>query len=167
MGRAAGETRGWSSEQWMEWRKEAKSFKGLAAYSWTFNFLIRNDGSQSIQGMVVTKDYMRVMGLQPVLGRGFEEQDFAAGPPKVMFWVRVLAADIQRRSDIIGKTVRISRADAPPTIIGVMPAGIRFLPSPGASKEPNYNENAMVEFWSPVEPDPKNMKDPDGMWWRG
>ncbi len=123
-GQGGGETRGWSSEQWMEWRKEAKSLQGLAAYSWTFNFLIRNDGSQSIQGMVVTKDYMRVMGLQPVLGRGFEEQDFAAGPPKVMllgyeFWQRTFNGD----PTIIGKTVRISRADVPPTIIGVMPAG--------------------------------------------
>ncbi len=161
-GQAGGDSRGWSSEQWMEWRKETKSFQGLAGYSWTFNFLVRNDGSQSIQGMVVSKDYLRVMGLQPVLGRGFEDQDFAAGPPKVMllgyeFWQRNYNSD----PTIIGKTIRISRADVPPTIIGVMPAGIRFLPSPGASKEPNYNVNAMVDFWSPVEPDPKNMKDPD------
>ena len=32
--------RGWPSQQWMEW-KEAKSFQGIGAYNWTFNFLIR------------------------------------------------------------------------------------------------------------------------------
>src|SRR5579863_8471515 len=68
--------RGWPSQQWMEWQKEAKSFEGIAAYDWQFNFLIRNEGSQSIQGMAVTKDYLQVMGLRPVMGRGFEEQDF-------------------------------------------------------------------------------------------
>ena len=69
-GQKDGDPRGWSAQQWMEWQKEAKSFEGIAGYSWQFNFLIRNDGSQSVQGMQVTKDYLRVMGLQPVLGRG-------------------------------------------------------------------------------------------------
>jgi putative ABC transport system permease protein len=160
-GQKDGDPRGWPAQQWMEWRREAKSFEGTAGYGWQFNFLIRNDGSQSIQGMEVTKDYLRVMGLQPVLGRGFEEQDFALGPVKVIllgyeFWQRTFNGDPQ----IIGKTVRISRWDVPPTIIGVMPPGIRFLPSPGAAKEPNYNVNALVEFWSPSEPDPKYIKDP-------
>jgi putative ABC transport system permease protein len=153
--------RGWPAQQWMEWQKEARSFEGIAAYGWQFNFLIRNDGSQSIQGMEVTKDYLRVMGLRPVLGRGFEERDFAVGPVKAIllgyeFWQRTFNGDPQ----IIGKTVRISRWDVPPTVIGVMPPGVRFLPSPGAAKEPNYNVNALVEFWSPAEPDPKYGKDP-------
>ena len=154
--------RGWPSQQWMEWQKEAKSFAGIAGYGWQFNFLIRNQGSQSIQGMEVTKDYLRVMGLHPVVGRGFEDQDFGQGPVRVIllgyeFWVRTFNGDPQ----IIGKTVRISRWDVPPTVVGVMPPGVRFLPSPGAAKEPNYNVNALVDFWSPAEPDPKYGKDPD------
>ena len=35
---------------------EAKSLDGFDAYDWTFNFLIGNDGSDSMQGMVVTRD---------------------------------------------------------------------------------------------------------------
>jgi putative ABC transport system permease protein len=154
--------RGWPSQQWMEWQREAKSFAGIAGYFWQFNFLIRNDGSQSMQGMQVTKDYLQTMGLRPVLGRGFAEKDFAQGPVRVIllgyeFWQRTFNGDPQ----IIGKTVRISRWDVPPTIIGVMPPGVRFLPSPGAAKEPNYNVNALVDFWSPADPNPKSMKDPD------
>jgi putative ABC transport system permease protein len=154
--------RGWPAQQWMEWQKEAKSFEGIAAYDWEFNFLIRNEGSQSIQGMAVTKDYLQVMGLRPVVGRGFEKQDFALGSVKAIllgyeFWQRTFNGDPQ----IMGKTVRISRWDVPPTVIGVMPPGVRFLPSPGNAKEPNYNVNALVDFWSPAEPDPKDMKDPD------
>ncbi len=153
--------RGWPAQQWMEWQKEAKSFEGIAAYGWTFNFLIRNEGSQSVEGMEVTKDYLAVMGLQPMLGRGFEESDIGTGPVKVIllgydFWKRTFNGNPQ----IIGKTVRISRWEVPPTVIGVMPPGIRFLPSPGAAKEPNYNVNALVDFWIPVEPDPKYLKDP-------
>src|SRR6266851_353858 len=153
--------RGWPSQQWMEWQKEAKSFEGISAYGWTFNFLIRNDGSQSVEGMAVTQDYLPVMGLQPVLGRGFEKSDIGTGPVKVIllgyeFWKRTFNSDPQ----IIGKTVHISRWEVPPTVIGVMQPGVRFLPSPGAAKEPNYNVNALVDFWIPVAPDPKYLKDP-------
>jgi len=154
--------RGWPSQQWMEWQKEAKSIEGISAYGWTFNFLIRSEGSQSIEGMVVTKDYLQVMGLQPVLGRRFEESDIGPGPVKVIllgyeFWKRTFNSDPQ----IIGKTVHISRWEVPPTVIGVMQPGVRFLPSPGAAKEPNYNVNALVDFWIPVAPDPKYAKDPN------
>ena len=101
--------RGWAAQQWMEWQKESKSFQGIAAYDWTFNFLIRNDGSQSMQGMVVTKDYFPVMGLKPAAGRGFEDSDFGQGPVKTIvlgyeFWQRTFGGDKQ----IIGKTVRIA-----------------------------------------------------------
>src|SRR5437016_11147761 len=37
---------GWPAAQWMDWQKEAKSFESIAAYSWTFNFLVLQDGSE-------------------------------------------------------------------------------------------------------------------------
>ena len=153
--------RGWPAQQWMEWQKQAKSFQGIAAYDWTFNFLIRNDGSQSMQGMYVTKDYLPVMGLKAVAGRGFEPADFGQGPVRAIllgyeFWQRAFSGDPQ----MIGKTVRISRWDVPPVVVGVMEPGVRFLPSPGAAKEPNYDVNETVDFWIPATPEPKYLKAP-------
>src|SRR5580658_2945300 len=111
--------------------------------------------------MAVTKDYFQVTGLQPVMGRSFEESDIGTGPVKVIllgyeFWKRTFNGDPQ----IIGKTVHISRWEVPPTVIGVMQPGVRFLPAPGNAKEPNYNVNALVDFWIPVAPEPKYLKDP-------
>jgi putative ABC transport system permease protein len=153
--------RGWAAEQWMEWDRESKSFEGIAAYDWTFNFLIRNDGSQSMQGMEVTKNYFQIMGLRPIAGRGFEDSDFSAGPARAIllgyeFWQRAFGGDTQ----IIGKAVRISRWDVNPTVVGIMQPGVRFLPSPGTEKEPNYDVNAKVDFWVPSHPDPKYLKEP-------
>ena len=153
--------RGWAAQQWMEWEKETTSFQGVAGYNWTFNFLIRNDGSQSMQGMNISRDYFRVMGLKPITGRGFEDSDFAPGPVKTIvlgyeFWQRAFGGDKQ----IIGKTVRISRWPVTPMVIGVMEPGVRFLPSPGAAKEPNYDANATVDFWAPAYPNPKYVKEP-------
>jgi putative ABC transport system permease protein len=153
--------RGWAAQQWMDWQKEGTSFQGIAGYFWNFNFLIRNDGSQSMQGMGVSRDYFRVMGLKPAMGRGFADSDFGPGPVKEIvlgyeFWKRVFGGDPQ----IIGKTVRISRWDVTPVVIGVMQPGVRFLPSPGAAKEPNYDVNATVDFWAPAYSDP-NVKVPN------
>jgi putative ABC transport system permease protein len=152
---------GWAAQQWMEWSKEAGSFQGVAGYDWTFNFLVRNDGSQSMQGMDVSKDYFRLMGLKTALGRGFDDSDFGQGPVKSIllgyeFWQRAFGGD----KEIIGKTVRISRWDVSPVVIGVMEPGVRFLPSPGAAKEPNYDVNATVDLWVPATPDPKYLKAP-------
>jgi putative ABC transport system permease protein len=145
----------------MEWNKEATSFQGIAGYDWTFNFLIRNDGSQSMQGMEVSHDYFRLMGLQVALGRGFDESDFGQGPVKSVllgyeFWQRAFGGDPQ----IIGKTVRVSRWAASPVVIGIMEPGARFLPSPGAAKEPNYDVNATVDLWVPFALDPRYLKEP-------
>lgn len=160
-GQSMDSPRGWPAEQWLEWQKQAKSFQGIAAYGWIFNFLIRTDGSQSMQGMWVTDNYLPLMGLTAVVGRSFEPSDFGQGPVRVIllgyeFWQRAFNGD----PHIVGKTVRISRWDVPPTVVGVMQAGVRFVPSPGAAKEPNYDVNATVDFWMPAAPDPKYLKEP-------
>jgi putative ABC transport system permease protein len=160
-GQQTASPRGWPAAQWLEWQKEAKSFEAIAAYGWTFNFLVMEDGSESLEGMWVTKDYFRVTGLQPMLGRAFQDSDTVTNAPPVV----ILGYDLWRRRfdgdpNIIGKTVRISRRETLPTVIGVMPPGIRFLPAPGAAKEPNYNVNAQVDFWVPAAPNPESLKQP-------
>jgi putative ABC transport system permease protein len=144
--------------QWLDWQARATSFDAIAAYGWAFNFLVDSDGSASLSGMLVTPDYFRVIGVQPILGRAFVEADTA--PPSTVI---ILGYDCwQRRFNgdpaIVGQTIRMSRRDTPPTVIGVMPAGIRFLPSPGASQEPNYNVNATVDFWITGRPNPQRLR---------
>lgn len=148
--------------QWMDWQKQARSFDGIAAYLWTFNFLVDSDGSESLEGMIVTPDYFRVVGVQPMLGRAFAERDTV--PPATVI---ILGYDCwQRRFNgdpaILGKTVRMSRRDTPPTVVGVMPPGVRFLPSPTTSQEPNYDVDATVDFWMPGAPNPQRLK--QSMW---
>jgi len=154
-------TRAWPAMQWLEWQKEVKSFEAIGAYGWTFNFLVRNEGSESMEGMWVTTDYFRAVGVQPILGRTFVEDEAKPGANPVIilgynFWQRKFAGD----PHIVGSTIRMSRRKTPVTVIGVMPPGVRFLPSPGVAKEPNYDPNALVDFWSPWAPDPKALKDP-------
>jgi putative ABC transport system permease protein len=160
--------RGCYTGQWLDWKKEAKSFDGIAAYFWNFNFLIRQDGSESIEGMHVTKGYFRVLGIKPVLGREFLPSEYPA-PGATTFDAQRETAIIlgyelwQRRFDgapnILGKTVNLSRHQAPLTVVGVMPPGMLFLPTPSAVQEPNYDVNARVDYWAPASPDETKPKE--------
>jgi putative ABC transport system permease protein len=153
----------WSATQWMEWQGESKAFEALAGYLWSFNFLVSEEGSESLEGMFVSKDFFKVLGLRPLLGRTFQDSETAFPPGPVI----ILGYDLWQRKfggdpNIIGTPVRISRRQTPPTVIGVMPPGVRFLPSPTTAQEPNYNVNAQVDFWMPFGPNPERMKAP--MW---
>ncbi len=159
-GKQVGHAEGWAAEQWIEWQRNAKSFESIAAYDWSFNFLVLRDGSESLEGMWVTKDYFRVVGLRPFLGRTFSDSETTFRPKPVIIlgynlWHRKFNGD----PAIIGKKIRISRWDTPPEVIGVMPPDVRFLPSPTTAAEPNYNPNALVDFWIPAAPDPKRLKE--------
>src|SRR5205085_12289914 len=94
-----------------------------------------------------------------VLGRTFEPSD-TSGPPAPVI---ILGYDLWQRKfngdpNILGKPVTMSRRAVAPKVIGVMAPGIRFLPSPGAAQEPNYNVNATVDFWLPTAPNPARLK---------
>jgi len=147
--------RGATIGQWLSWR-QARSVEPPAIYGWTFNFLVLPDGSQSIGGMFVTPSYFRVLGVRPILGREFADAELAkpGTPPTAI----ILGYDLWQRQfngdpNIVGKTIRISRMPAPLPVVGVMPRGIRFLPDPRASSEPNYDLNAFVDFWLGSRPD--------------
>jgi len=155
-------TRGWPPAQWQEWQRELRSFEAIAGYGWTFNFLVLPDGSESVEGMWVAPEYFKVAGLSPQLGRLFNEADATTRPTAAIIlghdlWQRRFHAD----ANIVGQAVRISRFRQPLTVIGVMPSGVRFLPSPGDAQEPNYNVDAKVDYWVPAAPNPDALKNPD------
>src|SRR6266480_2904529 len=60
-----------TSEQWTEWQKQARSFVAMAGYDWTFDYLILPNGSEAVEGLQVTSDYFKVIGISPSLGRTF------------------------------------------------------------------------------------------------
>jgi len=138
----------WPTSQWQEWESDAETLEAVAAYSWTFNFLILEDGSQSQEGMLVSTGYFSLMGVEPAVGRAFVASDAADNSGIILgydLWQREFRGD----PAIVGQTVRLSRMP-PRTVLGVMPPGLRFLPTPAAAAEPNYDLNAKVDFWLPI-----------------
>ena len=61
--------------------ERSRTLEPPALYRWTFNFLVLADGSQSLGGMVVTRNFFSTLGVKPLLGREFTERRRRA--PKV------------------------------------------------------------------------------------
>ncbi len=88
-----------------------------------------NVGDQNSTDRVFGSDVMTnalsTLGVQPAVGRFFSADDAMAGHDPVVvlsygYWRQRFAAD----PDVIGRTLRIDGVDR--TVIGVMPAGVRF-----------------------------------------
>lgn len=140
----------WPEQTWEEWFADSESFDSIAGYRWSFSFLVNDDGSEPLEGMMVSEGYFSVVGVEPQLGRSFldSDSDGTDNPAIILghdLWLRRFDGD----PSVIGRTVRLSRAP-PATVVGVMPPGVRFLPSPGVAQEPNYDLYEKVDYWLPI-----------------
>src|SRR6185369_14306877 len=147
-------SQGGTGGQWVEWQKATNSFEAISGYEWIFQILDLSDGSESIQGIAVTPEYFKLTGIKPLLGRMFLPSDMPTQPGQDR--VMLLGYDLWKRRfnsdpDILGKAVHLSRGQSL-TVIGVMPSGVRFLPSRTRASEPNYVVNAQVDYWKPLWP---------------
>lgn len=124
----------------VEWKKEARSFSDIAAYrNQTF---VLNEGGEPVRvrGERVSAGYLEMLGVRPMLGRGFAIDEYSPAAPAVIivseeYWERALGG----RADIIGKTLRVD--GAPATVVGVMPGGLRATLIEGGAR-----------LWSPLIP---------------
>ena len=59
-----------------EWRDQNQVFTGLGAYWYgDFNLTGDNQNAERVQGAFVTSNFFSVLGVTPVLGRGFQAAD--------------------------------------------------------------------------------------------
>src|ERR687897_529145 len=104
-----------------EFRTEQQSFEMMAAYlsGSTVNVTV-NGAPHRYTGAYVTEDFLRILGVGPMLGRDFTAADNQRGAHKVA----IISYGVWQRhfggaADIVGTGVRIN--GAPATIVGVMP----------------------------------------------
>jgi ABC-type lipoprotein release transport system permease subunit len=106
-------------------RDRSRTLEGVAEYSGGTATVI--GGSEPARAITfrVSRDFFRVLGTQPFLGRTFalEESKPGGAPVAVIsydFWRRLLGG----KSDLTGTALRIS--DKSFTVVGVMPPGFGF-----------------------------------------
>ena len=109
-----------------DWKRELRSYDDIAGFGLaTFN--LTGDGSaERLPGLTMNWSFLRMLGVQPVLGRDFEAADDALGADhRVLIshelWTRRFGAD----PGVLGRQITMDGHTH--TIIGVMPQGFRFM----------------------------------------
>ena len=102
------------------------SFEAIGAYDMSpFNLSVEEGRPERFAGARLTVDAFRALGMQPQLGRGFQEGDDRPGGPAIVLIGHDLWRD-RYGSDpgIVGRTIRANGTQR--TVVGVMPQTFAF-----------------------------------------
>lgn len=134
----AAKIKSFSLPSFYDWQEQNRCFDGLAAFRYENFNTTKDERPERLPSAMVSANLMRVVGVNPILGNGFSEQDDQPGAsPTVILsydlWQRRFGGD----SQVIGHTLTLDGRIY--SIVGVMPSGFTFPPF--ARK---------VELWVPL-----------------
>jgi putative ABC transport system permease protein len=126
--------------RFLDWQSQCTTLAGMAFFELEDEKALLSDAGEAVQlvGGRVSPEYFSVLGVTPCLGRTFTAEEAREGGPPVVIlsqetWQRCFASD----PAILGKIITLDRK--PRTIVGIIPAGFRFL--------------AVADFWIPFPMD--------------
>jgi len=114
-----------SWENYRDYREGLESFEDLAAWRQVSITLEGAGKPASVRGARVTPNFFDVLGVEPILGREFDDNRESVQAESTVIigyglWHRLFAGD----DDVIGRSIRLD--GAPHQIIGVLPAHNRY-----------------------------------------
>jgi len=121
--------RGWmwvsfSVPDFVDFRERSRTMDVAVSRGASFN-LSEGDRPERAEGRLLSANWLRVLGVQPALGRGFTEEEEIEGRGQVALishglWQRRFGAD----PDVLGSNILLD--GEPHTIVGVMPPGFWY-----------------------------------------
>jgi putative ABC transport system permease protein len=115
-----------SPANWLDWQRESRTLASLAAWRTITGTLTGVGAPTRVNAQVVSHEFFPLLGVEPLAGRVIEPHDDVPDAPPVLvlshaFWVQHFGGD----RAAVGRVVQVS--DRPFQIVGVMPAGFRFI----------------------------------------
>src|SRR4029078_5502497 len=114
-----------SEPDFLDYHRELRSFDALAAYIQNDVTLTSGDNPERLRMVRASEDFFPALGVKPLLGRAFANDEFVGNPPRVLvishgLWQRRFGGD----AAIVGRTTSINGIAR--TIVGVMPPHFTF-----------------------------------------
>jgi putative ABC transport system permease protein len=108
-----------SDANYADWKRLNRCFSAMAAYDTWAPTLVSGGDPETLTGAVVDSDFFAVLGVQPLIGHGFDRQEIGSGARPVILsyglWQRRFGGDPR----IIGQRIQFS--DRVAAVAGVMP----------------------------------------------
>src|SRR5690349_5943398 len=130
-----------------DWKKQNTVFENVVAFGASTATLTGDGDPEQLSGTAVTPGYFEVVGVQPMLGRAFQTEEYERGKDQVIvigygLWQRRYGGD----RNVIGRNVTLDGASS--TVIGVMPAGI-YPAHPTTAGRIEFDEQSQ-DYWKPM-----------------
>src|SRR4051795_9796853 len=108
-----------------DYREQSRSFAAMAAYTGAGTVLTGAGEAKELNGVATDGDFFDVLGVKPMLGRGYTAEESKVGAPNVVVlghstWQRAFGSN----PVIVGQQVLLSGRSY--TVLGVMPPAWKF-----------------------------------------
>jgi predicted permease len=109
----------------LDWQRDNRTFSSMAIYrNQNYNFAGKTQ-AERLTGYMISADFFGTLGVKPVLGRTFREEDdhVGAGPVVILgagFWSREFGSS----PGVLGRLLELNGSSY--TIVGVVPPGFSF-----------------------------------------
>ncbi|HEX9704253.1 MAG TPA: ABC transporter permease, partial [Gemmatimonadales bacterium] len=150
-----------SVPDYFDFQRRATQFEQLAAFGGAEVNLTPEAGDPSrLAAFAASHEFLGVVGVRPILGRGFSaEEDMPGGPGVVLIGEDLWQQVFSRDPAVVGRSIRIN--DVPREIIGVLPSFADFgvlqiLKAADYSRGfADRGGRARVDVWLPLRPNPE------------
>jgi predicted permease len=107
------------------WRDQQQNFTEFSAQSFTGFTMTGRGEPQNLNGVRVTENFFRALGVQPLFGRVFTPEEDRPGGANVAvlthtFWKKQFGGD----QNILGQSITLN--GVPFTVVGIMPPSLKF-----------------------------------------
>jgi putative ABC transport system permease protein len=115
-----------SPANWLDWQRESRTIERMAAWRDRLATLTGAGEPAELNVQLVSSEFFPVLGVRPMLGRIVSEADDRPNAARVVvlshrIWQQRFSSD----PNIVGRVIQLN--DQPVQVIGVMPAGFRFM----------------------------------------
>ncbi len=120
-------------------RDGQQSFTGIAACNFVQMSFTGKSKPERVWGMVASANYFDVLGVRPILGRGFlpVEDQKPGGAPVAVISYRLWQTHFAKNPNIVGQAIELNQH--PYTIVGVTPAAFQ-----------GSQTGVRTEIWVPI-----------------
>ncbi|HEX2343632.1 MAG TPA: ABC transporter permease, partial [Vicinamibacterales bacterium] len=137
-----------SPPNYLDWQRMNQSFETMGAFTGLAANMVGGTEPRRLDGAATSAEVLRMLGVRPLLGRIFnDEEDELGAPCTVILSYGLWRSEFGGRQDVLGKTVRLD--EVAHVVIGVMPPAFTF-----PTRE--------AQLWTPLEFSDENGDDDRG-----